>query len=113
MDGLGIDAAHVVGLSMGGFATLHFGFRYQGRALSLTVAGCGYGADADKREQFRNESEATSARIASEGMAVVGRSYAIGTTRVQFQEKDPRGWKEFETQFCEQSTPDRQHTSLN
>ena len=25
MDGLGIDRAHVIGLSMGGFATLHFG----------------------------------------------------------------------------------------
>ncbi|HYC12687.1 MAG TPA: alpha/beta fold hydrolase, partial [Stellaceae bacterium] len=25
MDGLGIEKAHVVGLSMGGFATLHFG----------------------------------------------------------------------------------------
>src|SRR3546814_18162099 len=37
-------------------------------------------------------------------MAVVGRSYAIGPTRVQFQEKDPRGWKEFETQLCEHST---------
>lgn len=104
LDGLGIDAAHVVGLSMGGFATLHFGFRYPDRALSLTVAGCGYGADADRREQFRRETEATSARIAAETMAVVGKSYAIGPTRVQFQAKDPRGWKEFETQLCEHST---------
>ncbi|EDP64509.1 hypothetical protein BAL199_27166 [alpha proteobacterium BAL199] len=104
LDGLGIDAAHVVGLSMGGFATLHFGFRYPDRALSLTVAGCGYGADADKREQFRKETEATSARIAAETMAVVGKSYAIGPTRVQFQAKDPRGWQEFETQLCEHST---------
>ena len=104
LDGLGIDAAHVVGLSMGGFATLHFGFQYPDRALSLTVAGCGYGADADKRDQFKKESEATSARIQAEGMAVVGKSYAIGPTRVQFQAKDPRGWKEFETQLCEHST---------
>ena len=28
MDHLKIDKAHVVGLSMGGFATLHFGFRH-------------------------------------------------------------------------------------
>lgn len=104
MDGLGIDAAHVVGLSMGGFATLHFGFQYPDRALSLTVAGCGYGAEADKREQFRLETEATAARIAKEGMSVVGKVYAIGPTRVQFQAKDPRGWKEFETQLCEHST---------
>ncbi len=104
LDGLGIDAAHVVGLSMGGFATLHFGFEYPDRALSLTVAGCGYGAEADKREQFRRETEATAARIAAEGMDVVGRSYAIGPTRVQFQAKDPRGWQEFETQLREHST---------
>ena len=104
LDGLGIDAAHVVGLSMGGFATLHFGFEYPDRALSLTVAGCGYGADADKRDQFKKESEATSARIQAEGMEVVGKVYAIGPTRVQFQAKDPRGWKEFETKLCEHST---------
>ncbi len=104
LDGLGIDAAHVVGLSMGGFATLHFGFEYPDRALSLTVAGCGYGADADKRDQFKKESEATSARIQAEGMDKVGKVYAIGPTRVQFQAKDPRGWKEFETQLCEHST---------
>ena len=39
MDHLKIDKAHVVGLSMGGFATLHFGFRHPTRALSLVVAG--------------------------------------------------------------------------
>lgn len=104
LDGLGIDAAHVVGLSMGGFAALHFGFHHPDRALSLTVAGCGYGADADRRDQFRKETEATADRIAAEGMTVVGKAYAIGPTRVQFETKDPRGWKEFETQLCEHST---------
>lgn len=89
---------------MGGFATLHFGFHHPDRALSLTVAGCGYGADADRREQFRKETEATADRIAAEGMDVVGKAYAIGPTRVQFETKDPRGWKEFETQLCEHST---------
>ncbi|NQW08391.1 MAG: alpha/beta hydrolase [Alphaproteobacteria bacterium] len=104
LDGLGIGEAHVVGLSMGGFATLHFGFQYPDRALSLVVAGCGYGADADKREQFRQETEATAARIASETMAEVGKMYARGPTRVQFLAKDPRGWQEFETQLREHST---------
>ena len=44
---------------MGGFATLHFGMTYQSRALSLVVAGCGYGAQPDKREQFKAETFAT------------------------------------------------------
>ena len=30
MDAAGIDRAHICGLSMGGFATLHFGFRHAG-----------------------------------------------------------------------------------
>src|ERR1700737_3420550 len=43
LDHLKIDKAHIVGLSMGGFAALHFGFSYPGRARSLVIAGCGYG----------------------------------------------------------------------
>src|SRR5688572_366712 len=35
MDHLGLQKAHIVGLSMGGFATLHFGLRHASRALSL------------------------------------------------------------------------------
>ena len=43
LDGLGIAQgdmarAHIVGISMGGFATLHFGFAYPERARSLVVA---------------------------------------------------------------------------
>ena len=104
MDALGIEEAHVVGLSMGGFAALHFGFEYPDRALSLTVAGCGYGAEPGKRDQFRAETEATADRIAKEGMDSVGKTYARGPTRVQFQNKDPRGWAEFEQQLREHST---------
>src|ERR1700730_4846083 len=32
LDGLGIAKAHILGISMGGFATLHFGFAYPDRA---------------------------------------------------------------------------------
>ena len=44
MDNLEIDKAHIVGLSMGGFATLHLGINAPDRVLSLVIAGCGYGA---------------------------------------------------------------------
>src|SRR4030095_14631521 len=57
LDALKIDTAHVVGLSMGGFAALHFGFTYHKRARSLVIAGCGYGAEPDKKEKFRAEGE--------------------------------------------------------
>src|SRR3984893_6124752 len=94
LDGLGIAKAHVVGISMGGFAVLHFGFAYPERALSLVVAGCGYGAEPGKRQQFADEVANTAGRIADAGMKVTAESYAIGPTRVQYQNKDPRGWSD-------------------
>jgi len=89
---------------MGGFATLHFGFTYPGRARSLVVAGCGYGAEPDKRQQFADEAEAAAATFLSLGMEKAADGYALGPTRVQYQNKDPRGWKEFRDQFAEHST---------
>ena len=68
LDGLKIEKAHIVGLSMGGFATLHFGFTYQDRARSLVIAGCGYGAARDKREQFTAEAEASAKQFETRGM---------------------------------------------
>ena len=112
MDGLGIDEAHVVGLSMGGFATLHFGFLYPDRALSLVVGGCGYGAEPDQSEKFKKETTATVAKIRRETMAVAGAAYASGPTRVQYQNKDPRGWKEFETQLRDHSTEGSANTMM-
>lgn len=104
LDALKIDKAHIVGLSMGGFATLHFGFSYPERARSLVVAGCGYGATPDKRGQFAGEAEAAAANFEKLGMAKAAEGYALGPTRVQFQNKDPRGWREFADQLAENST---------
>ena len=103
LDGLGIDRAHIVGLSMGGFATLHFGFTYPDRARSLVIGGCGYGAEPDRRQQFAEETAATAARIEEAGMAKVAGTYALGPSRVQFQNKDPRGWQEFADQLADHS----------
>ena len=103
LDGLDIEKAHINGLSMGGFASLHFGFEYPDRALSLVVAGCGYGAKSDHKEQFVRETTEVADRMENETMAVFGKVYALGPTRVQFQNKDPRGWQEFEQQICEHS----------
>ena len=104
LDGLGIDRAHIVGLSMGGFAALHFGFRYPERALSLVVAGAGYGAHPDVREQFARETAEVADRIEADTMLEFGKVYAIGPTRVQFVNKDPRGWQEVENQIRDHSS---------
>jgi len=104
LDALGLAKAHVVGISMGGFATLHFGFAYPNRASALVVAGCGYGAQPDKRQQFRDETARTAEQIAQKGMAEVAKTYGAGPTRVQLENKDPRGYAEFMAQLAEHST---------
>jgi len=104
LDGLKLDKAHIVGLSMGGFATLHFGFTYPQRARSLVVAGCGYGAAPEKRAQFTQEADTAARTFEQNGMAQAADAYALGPTRVQFQNKDPRGWAEFRDQLKEHST---------
>jgi pimeloyl-ACP methyl ester carboxylesterase len=98
-----IEKAHVVGLSMGGFAAAHFAMRYGHLAKSVVIAGCGYGADPSKREQFKEEAEATADRLEREGMEKMARVYGSGPTRVQLENKDPRGYDEFISQLAEHS----------
>jgi pimeloyl-ACP methyl ester carboxylesterase len=112
LDHLRIDKAHVVGLSMGGFATLHFGFRHPARARSLTVAGCGYGAEPAKHEVFRAEGAKTVEFIRAEGMAAFAEKYAYGPTRVQFANKDPRGFAEFQRMLAEHDATGSANTQL-
>ena len=112
LDHLKIDKAHIVGLSMGGFATLHFGFRHPSRALSLCVAGCGYGAEPGQREKFRAEAEAIGAFLDANGIEAFAAKYAYGPTRVQFENKDPRGFAEFRQQLAEHSALGARNTQL-
>jgi pimeloyl-ACP methyl ester carboxylesterase len=98
-----IDKAHVVGLSMGGFAAVHFAMRYGALARSVVIAGCGYGAEASKRAQFKAEAEATADRLERDGMAKMAIVYGSGPTRVQLENKDPRGYAEFLSQLAEHS----------
>jgi pimeloyl-ACP methyl ester carboxylesterase len=112
LDQLGIDKAHIVGLSMGGFATLHFGLAYPGRARSLLVAGAGYGSETPEREKFRAEAEAIAERLLREGMAAFAEAYAYGPTRVQLAGKDPRGFAEFKAMLAEHSAKGAANTQL-
>jgi pimeloyl-ACP methyl ester carboxylesterase len=103
LDGLGLARAHVVGLSMGAFATLHFGMRYGERALSITVAGGGYGAHPAQYAKFQSDSRENARLIRDRGMAHFAATYGHGPTRVQLQAKDPRGFDEFIRQLSEHS----------
>jgi pimeloyl-ACP methyl ester carboxylesterase len=104
MRGVGIERAHIVGISMGGFATLHFGLRYASMAESLTVAACGYGAAPEQREQFARESEAIASQYEQFGAAHVAETYALGAYRVQFRDKDLLAWRAFRDRLAAHSS---------
>ncbi len=95
LDHLRIDKAHIVGLSMGGFAALQLGISHSNRTLSLVLAGCGSGAVPDKRADFLAEVEAAAVLFEKLGAVEAAKKYTMGPTRVQFERKDPRGWLEF------------------
>ncbi len=95
LDGLKIDKAHIVGLSMGAFATFYFGMKWPERALSLTVAGVGSGSMPEARAKFRQESEAAATKLLAEGWDKSAELRGNSPTRVQLQNKSPRAFAEF------------------
>jgi pimeloyl-ACP methyl ester carboxylesterase len=100
---LGVSKAHIVGCSMGGYATVHFGLMYPKMALSLTAVGVGYGSDPDKREQFLSDTEVMAKRFDELGTAEAVKPYQVGPSRVQLQNKDPRGFAQFCAEFAKHS----------
>ena len=101
LDAAGVERAHVVGVSMGGFCALHLGLRHPDRVDGLVIAGVGYGAHPDVAANFRAESEAVAAAFDAEGAAEVAKRYAVGPARVQFQNKNRAAWELFARQLAE------------
>jgi len=97
LDGLNIDRAHIVGLSMGAFATFYFGMKWPQRALSLTLAGIGSGSMPEARARFKQESEGAATQLLAEGWEKSADVRGNSPTRVQLQNKDSRGFAEFIT----------------
>jgi pimeloyl-ACP methyl ester carboxylesterase len=96
--GLDLAPAHVVGLSMGGYATLHLGLRYPELARSLVVAGCGYGSEPARQESFRQEA-LEAARRFEEDFTGFASTYTAGPTRLQLERKDPIAYARFVENF--------------
>ncbi len=103
LDSLGIEKAHIVGLSMGAFATFYFGMKWPERALSLTLAGIGSGSMPDARAAFAAESEAAGDSLLEKGWPEMAPVRGLTPTRVQLRNKDPRGFAEFLQMLSEHS----------
>ena len=112
LDALGIERAHIVGNSMGGFAALHFGIAHSPRALSLVIAGCGYGAHPDQYEKFQMQARELAKTMLEKGMAHIAATYGHGPGRLPLRDKDPRGFAEFIHQFSEHSAQGSANTML-
>ncbi|MGH9578346.1 MAG: alpha/beta fold hydrolase, partial [Terriglobales bacterium] len=103
MQRLGIGRAHVVGCSMGAYATLYFGLRHPRRALSLTAIGAGTGSDPAKRQEFLRNRAAMERLYREQGMKAAAKILQRAPHRVQLAIKDPRGAREFWEHFIEGS----------
>ena len=101
LDHLGIERAHVGGLSMGGSVALHFGIKHPDMARSLIVAGAGTGS-VDP-EAFRQTANRLAEQMDARGMQAMS-DYAKGPVRVQLMSKDPVGWERFASQFLSHSS---------
>ncbi|HEY9280010.1 MAG TPA: alpha/beta hydrolase [Eoetvoesiella sp.] len=103
LDNLGIDKAHIVGLSMGSFATVQLGLDYADRALSLTIVGCGSGSELHIYEE-RQAAYRTMAKELFDGkFDDFVTQYGSGPYRQPFMRKDPRAWQAFVDRFRENS----------
>jgi pimeloyl-ACP methyl ester carboxylesterase len=112
LDALGLERAHVVGLSMGAMATLHFGMVHSGRALSLVTAGVGSGAHKSEYARFQADSRAHAKAMLEHGMARFAAGYGENPTRVTMKAKDPRGFAEFQRHLSEHSAEGSANTML-
>lgn len=112
LEHLKIERAHVVGLSMGAFATLHFAMAHGARAISATVAGCGYGANPATRAESQASSRANARDILDKGMAYFASTYGHGPSRIQLKKKDERGFAEYIARLSEHSAKGSANTML-
>lgn len=90
---LGIARAHVVGLSMGGFASILFGIRHPEMATALVPAGAGSGSPKAEQAAFRAKCAELGERLIAQGWAgELAEETGHSPTRIQLKKKDPRGW---------------------
>jgi len=78
----------------------------------LTVAGCGYGADPARREDFRAEVANTVTFLLEQDMEKFAARCAYGPTRVQLENKSPRAFADFKRQLVEHSAIGSANTQL-
>jgi pimeloyl-ACP methyl ester carboxylesterase len=103
LDSFGVDRAHIVGLSMGAYTGLQFAMKYPERVTALVFASGGSGSARANREGMKRDTEEGAARMLRDGMEAAANGLALGPSRIQLLNKDPRGWEEFRGYMAEHS----------
>jgi pimeloyl-ACP methyl ester carboxylesterase len=105
LDGLELPAAHLVGLSMGGYAVLQFALRHPERASGVVAAGAGSGSGPAERGTWRQVASTIAEQFRTRPMSEMAEEVGGGPTRVQLRRKSPRAWEEWMEHL-------RQHSSV-
>lgn len=95
LDHLGIERAHLVGLSMGAYSSLQIGLNAPQRALSMTLAGVGSGSKIENLDNWRKQCRANAEQFETLGSAEVAKVTREAPSRIPFLVKDPRGHADF------------------
>src|SRR5258705_12932848 len=105
MRDLKIERAHLVGLSMGGYAALQFGLRYPEKTSALVAASVGSGSHPSHRDAWLRETSVLARIFIEHGMVSMAERMARGPARIQLKYKDQKSWREFVVRL-------RQHSAL-
>jgi pimeloyl-ACP methyl ester carboxylesterase len=101
LDGLEIQRAHLVGLSMGGYAVLQFALRHRTRVASVVAAGAGTGSAPDQRDAWPAFATEAAKSFLERGMPAMAEEMGHSPTRIQLKEKNPRAWQDFVEHLAE------------
>src|SRR3954451_6779242 len=103
LDGLHLPVAHLVGLSMGGYAVLQFALQHPERVSAVVAAATGSGSAPGDRDQWPTACAAMADGFRSRGMAAMADETGHAPTRIQLLRKSPRAWQEFMAHLNEHS----------
>lgn len=102
MDGLGLERAHMIGVSMGAAAVLQCALRYPDRMLSATIVSAGMGSDAAP-DEFRASIEAIASLIEQKGMRDLADTMSKAPNRSRLSERNPAQFANFYNQLSAMS----------
>jgi len=110
MRALEIEHAHIVGLSMGGYAALQFGLLHPEKVSAIYAAAVGSGSHPSHRDAWVKETCRLARIFSDRGMAGIAKRIAQRPSRIPLKHKDPKSWREFVARFIELSPQGLMHT---